>query len=217
MAEALDWVIVVFAGSSLIFALVAFRQVMKSSKSVDGFLQRADKLLNNFSQKAKGIFTPAFMGDMLVHSITKGLKNPDGTQVSMAQYINGYAVTFGPAIYQDLKKEIPSYIPLLLNQNPSPQGPQGSPNKGSQLAEARWGGSGGLKAATNVAKAAKKLPFGQKIAEYVEGAQALVQLGGTIRELKNEIVGMKGGGGNGEDSTPSTGSDGAMTDWGPPF
>ncbi|GAI93271.1 unnamed protein product, partial [marine sediment metagenome] len=139
----------------------------------------------------------------------------DESPVTMPQYINGYVMAFGPTIYQDIKKEIPKYIPLLLNSQPSPPSPGGSPNQGRQT-NGQWG-SGGLKAAANVGKAAKKLPFGEKIAEVVEGAQALVHLGGTIRELKNEISGSKGGG-NGETGPgPGSPGDGGMSDWGPPF
>lgn len=218
MAEPFLWATLIIAASSLIFAGIAFRQVMKTSRSVDGFLRRADKLLNNFSTKAKGMFTPAFMGDTISHMVTSGLKNPDESQVTMPQYINGYLVAYGPSIYQDIKKEIPKYIPLLLNSNPSPPSPGAPPNKGTQLANARWG-SGGLDAASKLAKATKKVPMAGKIGEAIETGQALVGLIGPARELIAEVRSIKGGGGNGDTSTPSTSpsSDGGMTDWGPPF
>jgi hypothetical protein len=213
MAEPILWATLIIASASLIFAGIAFRQVMKTSKSVDGFLVRADKILNKFMSSAKGMFTPEFMGDTISHTLTKGLKNPDGTQVSMAQYVNGYVVSLGPLIYQDLKKEIPNYIPLLLSENPSLGGP---PNPQARKGNGQWG-SGGLDAAKKLGKAVKKVPFGEKIAEYVEGAQALVHLGGTLRELKNEVMGAKGGNGDTDGSSaPRSDSEGS-NDWGPPF
>lgn len=211
MAEPILWATLIIAASSLIFAFIAFRQVMRSTKSVDGFLKRADKLLSNFSKGAKGIFTPKFMAATIEEAVTSGLKNEDGSQVTMPQYIAGWAHAVGPGVYADLKKEIPNYIPLILNPqnaNPSPGAPQ------NRQANGQWG-SGGLTAAVKVGKAAQKLPIGGKIAEYVGGAQAVVGLVGPIKELVAEIRGPKGG--NGQDEAPSTSTAGASVEWGPPF
>ena len=185
MADPFLWAALLISVSSLIFATIAFRQIMKTSSEVHEVVGMAKKFMAGFKSSAKGVFTPKFMAATIEEAVTSGLKNEDGSQVTMPQYIAGWAHAVGPGVYQDLKKEIPNYIPLILNPQSQPS-PGGPPNKGTQLADARWG-SGGLKAATNVAKAAKKLPFGQKVAEYVEGAQALVGLGGAIRDLKNEI------------------------------
>lgn len=215
MADPLLWATAIIAGASLIFAFIAFRQVMKSTSLVALFIQRADKFLKTFQDSAKGVFTPTFMAETLNRALLTGLENEDGSPVSMPQYVNGYVMAFGPRVYQDMKKEIPKYIPLILNPQSPPPGP---PNPGRALVQKRWG-SGGLTGATqNVATAAKKLPFGQKVAEYVEGAQALVQLGGTIRELKNEVMGAKGDKGeNGGGGRETRSSDGGTTEWGPPF
>jgi hypothetical protein len=68
-----------------------------------------------------------------------------------------------------------------------------------------------------VTKAASKLPFAAKVGEYVQGAQAMVQMIGPLKELKRELVGLKGGKGNGDVSPPAQAGDQAPTDWGPPF
>lgn len=205
----------IIASSSLIFAFIAFRQVMATTGVVGAFIIRANKFLNKFEASAKGLFTPAFVAETIERTVTSGLENEDGSQVTMPQYIAGWANAKGPAMWQDIKKEIPSYIPLLLHENPPPKGaPQ------NRQANGQWGGSGGLTAAKNVAKAAKKLPLAGKVGEVIETGQAIVGMVGPIKELISEVRGLKGGGGNGDDSgtTPSSSSeDGAMTEWGPPF
>lgn len=203
MAESILWATLIIAASSLIFAFIAFRQVMRTSGEVHAFTDRAGRFLDRFEARAKGIFTPDFMAETITKTVTKGLKNPDGTPVSMPQYIHGYAQTYGPGIYQDLKKEIPNYIPLLLASDPSPKGPQNRQPNG------QWG-SGGLTAASNLAKATKKVPMAGKIGEAIETGQALIGLVKPARDLIAEVKGFRGGDGDngGESAVPSSGPGG---------
>ena len=114
MAEPLDWIIVLIAGSSLLFALLAYRQVMKSTKEVGRFLDKANKFLNRVPKDIKKVVTPEFMGDMIAHTLTKDIQNPDGSPVSMPQFINGYIVAYGPALKAEFKA-------CLLYTSPSPR------------------------------------------------------------------------------------------------
>lgn len=221
MADAILWATLTIASASLIFAFIAFRQVMATSDNVDGFIKRADSFLNTFKNKAKGMFTPEFIGDTISYTMTKGLSNEDGSPVTMHQYVQttarGYIERYGPGMKAELKSEMPRIISYITNpQNVPPQGPEGPQNPGRALAQQRWG-SGGLKAAANVGKAAKKLPFGQKIGEYVEGAQAVVQLGGALKELKEEVAGTFGKKGDNGDENTSRSTSPETSDWGPPF
>ena len=209
--SSLDWGILLVAGLSLVFAFIAFRQVMSTSRSVDGFLERADRFLNQFQASAKGVFSPAFVAETITRTLTKDIRNPDGTPVNMPQFINGYINAYGPTLMAEFKSVLPKLVPLLLN--PPTQGPQ---NPGRALAQQRWG-SGGLNAAKALSKAGKAgVPFAAKVGEYVEGAQALVQLVPAIKGLKDDLSGLKGGGDNGGSSSPSTTSTGEPA-WGPPI
>lgn len=217
MVEPVLWATLTIASVSLIFAYIAFRQVMKTSNEVHGFMVRMDRFLTRVEAQAKGIFTPDFMGETISHVVTKGLQNEDGSQVTMPQYINGYVMAYGPTIYHDLKKEIPKYIPLLLNPGaPIPPSPGGPPNKGKQLADARWG-SGGLDAAKNFGKAAKKVPMVAKVGEVIETGQALVGLIQPARELIAEVKSIKGAGGNGGQNAGGGGESAPPANWGPPL
>ncbi len=213
MADPILWATVTIAASSLIFAAIAFRQVMKTSRSVDGFIKRADTFLDGFKKSAKGIFSPKFMAATIEETVTSGLKNDDGSQVTMPQYIAGWAHAVGPAIYQDIKKEIPSYLPILFNKDPQnvPSGAPQSRNAAGQF------GSGGLKAAQNLAKATKKVPMIGKVGEVIETGQALVGLVQPVKEMIAELKGLKGGGGGNGESAPSTSTDSASVEWGPPI
>jgi len=197
----LDWGILIVAGSSLIFAYLAYRKVSTTTAKIDGFLSRIPK-------NPLKVFTPDFVADAITRTLTKDIANPDGSPVSMPQFLNGYIQAYGPALKAEFKAELPKLIPLLLNPSP-PAGPQ---NPGTALAQQRWG-SGGLNAAKALAKAGKAgVPFAAKIGEYVEGAQALVQLVPAIKGLKDDLSGLKGDNGGSSTST-STGEQ----SWGPPF
>ena len=216
MAEALDWVIVLVAGSSLIFAFIAYREIMGTKDEVHGLVVRVHKVLDHAGDLSK-VITPQFIGDTVSHALLKDIENTDGSPVTMNQYVqetmNGYVTAYGPGLKADLKEMAPSLVSQIFNA--SPPNPQ---NPGNALANERWGaGSGGLAAASKVAKASKKLPFANKVAEYVEGAQAMVQMIGPIRELKNELVGLKGGGNGGSDQVDGVVDANGSVEWGPPY
>jgi len=200
----LDWGILIVAGSSLIFAWIAYRKVSRTTARIEGILNRLPK-------NPLKMFTPDFVAEAITRTLTKDIRNPDGTPVNMPQFINGYINAYGPTLMAEFKSELPKLVPLLLN--PPTQGPQ---NPGRALAQQRWG-SGGLNAAKALSKAGKAgVPFAAKVGEYVEGAQALVQLVPAIKGLKDDLSGLKGGGDNGGSSSPSTTSTGEPA-WGPPI
>ena len=213
MVEAYLWAALLISSFSLIFAFIAFRQVMKSTSEVHEFLVMAKAFLGRVPKDITKMINPKFMGEAINHALLDGLENEDKSPVTMPQYVAGWINAKGPGIYADLKKEIPSYIPIIMgHSSPSPpQGPQTRQPNGQF-------GSGGLVAATNLAKAAKKLPIGGKVQEVVETGQAVVGLIGPIKEIIGEIRGVTGGkGGNGDNSGPSTSTEGASVEWGPPF
>ena len=218
MAEPILWATLAIASSSLVFAFIAFRQVMKTSGSVDGFIERADKLLNNFSTKAKNVFSPKFFGDTISHMLTKDLENKDGSPVNMHQYfqitMNDQINKHGPALKAEIKAMAPELVRVALNPNTSPQGPQ---TAGQALANQRWGGQGGLQAAQKLGKVSKKLPVGAKSHEYVGYVAAGGEAVPILKEIKEDMFGKKGD--NGEQNAAGGGGDAppAATDWGPPF
>ncbi|MHC5059068.1 MAG: hypothetical protein ACYTKD_30805, partial [Planctomycetota bacterium] len=65
MGDPLDWGILIVAGSSLIFALIALKHVLATTSRVDGFLDRVEKVEGD-------IATPEFISDVIVNVITKG-------------------------------------------------------------------------------------------------------------------------------------------------
>jgi len=197
----LDWGILIVAGSSLIFAWIAYRKVSHTTARIEGILNRLPK-------NSLKILTPDFVAETITRTLTRDIANPDGSPVSMPQFINGYIQAYGPVLMTEFKSELPRLIPLLLNPSSGPQNP------GQALAQKRWG-SGGLNTAKALSKAGKAgVPFAAKIGEYVEGAQALVQLVPAIKGLKDDLGALKGSGDNGG-SSPST-STGEQS-WGPPF
>ena len=205
----------------MVFAYMAFRQVMKTTGLVGSFMERGDRFLAKFQAAAKGVFSPAFVGDTISHMLTKDLQNQDGSPVNMHQYcqhtMNGYIATYGPALKAEFKAELPAIARAVLNPQSPPQGPQ---TAGQQLANQRWHGTGGLQAAQNFGKAAKKVPgIGPKIQEFVDGATAVAQLVPALKEIKTEL--FPGKGGNGDPNPQNGGGGGASpsttTDWGPPF
>ena len=218
MAEAIDWGILITAAASLVFALMAYRTVIRTTSRVDGFVAAGRKFLASLEDGFKGILDPSFVADVITQTCTKDIQNPDGSPVSMPQFIGGYISAYGPGLKKDLLGELPKLVPLLLN--PSNPPPSGGMSPGQALAAQRWG-SGGLKAAQQVGKAAGKVGgIGGRISDMVEQGTAVVQLIPVLKELKAELGGMRGAGnggngGNGEAATSPTSS--GITDWGPPF
>ena len=192
----LDWGVLIVAGSSLIFAYIAYRKVSATTNKIDAILSKVPK-------NPLKLFTPDFVAETITRTLTRDIQNPDGSPVYMPQFINGYIQAYGPVLMTEFKSELPRLIPLLLNPPPGPQNP------GQALAQKRWG-SGGLNTAKALSKAG--VPFAAKIGEYVEGAQALVQLVPAIKGLKDDLSGLKGDNGGSSTST-STGEQ----SWGPPF
>lgn len=207
----IDWGILIVAGASLIFAFIAFRQVMHTSAVVQGFVARADTVLKVLKDPKKLMPSPDYVVDVITKTFTKDLHNEDGSPVTMPQAINCYVQAYGPGLKAEFKAELPKLIPYILN----PGLPPGHRSPGQALAEQRWG-SGGLNAAKALSKAGKKIPIVGKIAEYAEGAQALAELIPIARQIKGELGALKGG-----DNGDSQGGGGSPSpsnaDWTPPF
>jgi len=216
MAEALDWIIVLIAGASLIFAFLAFRMVKGTTRTVDIFIDRGDEFLATFKDQARGVFTPKFMGDTVSHMLTKDLSNKDGSPVNMHQYfqhtVNGYIEAYGPGLKAEFKAMAPDLLRVALHPESSLPG---APNPGRALVNMRQDRGGGLKAAQNFSKAAKKVPMLSKVSEYVEGARAVVGLVQPVKEIIAEVRGLKGD--NGQEAAAPAREDTGMSDWGPPF
>lgn len=185
--ESLDWTIVIIAGASLIFAAIAMKMVRDTTQRIDSYLDKVPKDLGK-------IVSPSFLAETVIEVITKGLKHPDGSPVSVPDVIDGYAMKYGPVLMAHFDKNKAEYIPLLLQGSTQP--PQGGQTPGQALAAQRWGG--GLKAAQTVGKAASKVGLGEKISGLVETVGAVAQVAPMIKDLRETF-----GGGNG--NTPSGG------------
>lgn len=188
---ALDWGILIVAGSSLIFAVIAYRQVMRTSGRINSLIDRLPKNLPK-------MVNPDFVADVLSKMITKDLKAPDGSPVTITDVMTGYMEVYGPRMMAHFDKHKAEYIPLLLNPDPTPQ-PGQSP--GQALANQRWSGGGGLKAAKAAGKLAKVAGVSGAAGKIQQAAEVM----GAVKELVPAIQDLRGafGKGNGDNSGPS--------------
>lgn len=80
----LDWVVVVLAGASLIFAGIAYRAVMRTTGKVEGFLNRVPP---TFGEDLKALISsPKYLGDALRHAL---LANEGEVMQVAAEHANG--------------------------------------------------------------------------------------------------------------------------------
>ena len=81
MTELINWAILTVAAASLIFAVVAYRAVMRTTG-------RVDTLINKLPDSLDGILTPQFAGATLRHMLTDGVTSEDDTPVTVPRVIN---------------------------------------------------------------------------------------------------------------------------------
>ena len=185
---ALDWSILAVAGSSLVFAVLAFKQVMFTTSRINTLL---DKLPKN---PLKAI-TPDFMAEVVAKTITSGVTGPDGRPVKVHDVVNGYVLRYGPVMKEMIRKELPTIARAVFSESPpTPSGGGQDPasSAGQALAAQRWGG--GLKAAKGLGKAAKKLGFSDKAQEMVEVVTVVRDAIPMFKEIKASISGNGGEG-----------------------
>lgn len=193
----IDWGILIVAGSSLIFAIVAFRQVMITTGMIRSVFEGLPK-------DPSKIITADFGAEVLSKALTKGIAHEDGSPVSVGDMIGAYMDKYGPVMMDRFQKQLPSLIPIYMkaqaeiaNTIPSGQTP------GQALAGQRWGSPGGLKAMKTIGKATGTSKIVEKIQTAGEVAGAIGQIIPMIKDAK-EAIGLKpsnGGGG----SAPSHG------------
>ena len=70
MAEAIDWGILITAAASLVFALMAYRTVIRTTSRVDGFVAAGRKFLASLEDGFKGILDPSFVADVITQTCT---------------------------------------------------------------------------------------------------------------------------------------------------
>lgn len=200
---AIDWGILIVAGSSLIFAVIAFKKVMVTTS-------RIDALLDKIPKNPLKLFTPEWAADALRLTITKDIKNPDGSPVAVTDVITGYMNAYGPAVMARFEAKLPELIPLLLADNPSP--PQAGQSAGAQLAGQRWGGLKGAQAAINQVN---KTSVGGKLGGMAQEALELAKAGMEIKKLMSDFRGAGENGGQGP-APASPGPSHGSNEWRPP-
>lgn len=185
---AILWATLIIAASSLAFALLAFRQVMATSRDLHETAVRVNKLMDSLPTDYTKVITPDFIGDVIVRVLTKGLRNPDGSSVSIHKMIEGYIIHYGPVVKEFMKEQMPSIIKTVLSTSDSNGNPVNDASAaGKALVAHRWGG---LRAAKGAAKVVSKVGLGDlgaKISGYVEIGQAIKEAVPMLKELKDEI------------------------------
>ncbi len=103
VSEALNWAILVVAGASLIFALLAYRTVMRTTGRIDGLL---GKLPSDIST----IISPTFVGDAIHHAL---MKDDSAVMQEAAEHANGIVAENLPVASKLLAEEAINAVSVM--------------------------------------------------------------------------------------------------------
>ena len=103
VSETLNWAILVVAGASLIFALLAYRTVMRTTGRIDGLLS---KLPSDIST----IISPLFVGDAIHHAL---MKNEGAVVQEIAEHANGIVTEQMPEFTKALAGEAMAALSVM--------------------------------------------------------------------------------------------------------
>lgn len=103
MSESLNWAILVVAGASLIFALLAYRTVMRTTGRIDG-------LLSKLPSDITTIISPTFVGDAIHHAL---MKDDSAVMQEAAEHANGIVAENLPVASKLLAEEAINAVSVM--------------------------------------------------------------------------------------------------------
>lgn len=188
----LDWSILTVAASSLVFAVIAYRQVMATTKVVRAGMTRFMEYMDKLPDDPLNILDSEFLGDVVVRLLTRGQRHPDGSSVSIHEIMEGYIETYGPRVAVRIENLLPEVISTVLNGTDKPDATPDN-NPGRALAAKRWGnGLKGAQAVTKVAKVVGMDNVGEKLSQVVEIGKAAKEAIPLFKEIRAEIAAIRG-------------------------
>jgi hypothetical protein len=103
VSESLNWAILVVAGASLIFALLAYRTVMRTTGRIDG-------LLSKLPSDITTIISPQFVGDAIHHAL---MRDEGAIMQEAAEHANGIVASNLPVASKLLAEEAINAVSVM--------------------------------------------------------------------------------------------------------